>query len=141
MNIKNKYPVIVIFTLIAFYFLSGCTSDKPVENDANTMEKQQKLRHVVLFKFKEGTSQADIKKVEGAFKALPAKIPQIKDFEWGTNNSPETHDDGFTHCFMVTFDSDEGRAAYLPHPEHGAFVDLLGPVLEDVRVLDFFAEK
>ena len=31
------------------------------------------LRHVVLFKFKDGTPAADIKKVEDAFRALPTQ--------------------------------------------------------------------
>ena len=87
------------------------------------MEQNQDslLRHVVLFKFKEGTSTEDIKKVEEAFSALPSKIPQITDYEWGTNNSPEGLDKGFTHSFFLTFKSEEDRAIYLPHPDHKAF--------------------
>ena len=65
----------------------------------------------------------------------------IKGYEWGINNSPETKNDEFTHAFMVTFDSEDGRKAYLPHPEHEAFVDVLLPVLDKVRVLVFWAEK
>ena len=62
-------------------------------------------------------------------------------FEWGKNNSPESHDDGFTHCFMVTFESEEGREASLPHKDHQAFVELLTPVLDKARVLDFWAQQ
>jgi hypothetical protein len=79
------------------------------------------LRHVVLFKFKPGTSAMDIKKVEEAFSGLPSKIPQIVGYEWGTNNSPEGLDKGFTHCFFLSFNSEEDRAIYLPHPDHKAF--------------------
>lgn len=105
-------------------------------------EKAQKvLRHVVLFNFKDDADPATIKKVEEAFAALPSKIDTIKDFEWGTNNSPEGHDKGHTHCFLVTFDSEEGRATYLPHPAHKAFVEVLLPVLEDVTVVDYWAKK
>lgn len=99
------------------------------------------LRHAVFFRFKEDAAAEDVTKVEEAFAALPSKIEQIKAFEWGTNNSPEKHDDGFTHCFMVTFDSDEGRAAYLPHEDHMAFVEILEPVLDAPRVLDFTSAK
>ena len=99
------------------------------------------LRHAVFFKFKDDARPEDIKAVEDAFAELPSKIDSIKEFEWGLNNSPEGKDEGFTHCFMVTFESDEGRAAYLPHPEHEAFVKVLLPVLDKVRVLDFQAEK
>lgn len=98
----------------------------------------KKLRHVVLFQFKEGTAEADIQKVEAAFSALPAKIPQIQDYEWGTNNSPEGLDKGFTHCFFLTFASEEDRAIYLPHPDHKAFGEVLKPHLADVLVLDYW---
>lgn len=97
------------------------------------------LKHAVFFKFADDADPAGVKAVEDAFAALPGKIEQIADFEWGTNNSPESHDDGFTHCFMVTFASEDDRAAYLPHPDHQAFVEVLKPVLDKVRVLDFWA--
>ncbi|HEX2536521.1 MAG TPA: Dabb family protein [Chitinophagaceae bacterium] len=99
------------------------------------------LRHVVLFKFKEGSTPADIKKVEDAFRALPSKIRQIRNFEWGTNNSPEGLNNGFTHCFFVTFTSEKDREAYLPHPDHKAFVEVLSPYLEKALVVDYWAEK
>jgi hypothetical protein len=101
----------------------------------------KKLQHAVFFKFKEDASSADIRKIEEAFAALPSKIDAIKAFEWGINNSPEKHDDEFTHAFLVTFDSEEGRAAYLPHPDHKAFVEVLMPVLDKVRVIDFWANE
>lgn len=97
------------------------------------------LRHVVLFKFKAGTTPEDIKKVEEAFHALPSKIPQIADYEWGINNSPEGLDKGFTHIFFLTFKTEEDRAIYLPHPDHKAFGAVLGPHLEDVHVMDYWA--
>jgi len=101
---------------------------------------KQKLRHVVLFKFKDTATEEDILEVEAAFLALPGKIPLIKDFEWGTNNSPEGLDKGFTHSFLLTFDSEEDRDAYLPHPDHEAFGAVLSPYLEDVLVIDYWAQ-
>lgn len=99
------------------------------------------LHHVVFFKFKDAAAESGVRAVESAFAELPAKIDTIKRFEWGTNNSPEKHDDEFTHAFLVTFENDEGRATYLPHPDHKAFVKVLEPVLDKVRVLDFEAAK
>lgn len=114
------------------------TQEKLTSNEAHMKKKQ--LRHVVLFKFKESATAKDIAKIEKAFTALPDKIPQIKGYEWGTNNSPEELDKGFTHCFFLTFNSEEDRAIYLPHPDHKAFGGLLGPYLEDVLVLDYWTE-
>lgn len=98
------------------------------------------LRHVVLFKFKEGTSPEAREGIEKAFAALPGKIPQIHSYEWGLNNSPEGLNKGFTHCFFLTFRSEKDRAIYLPHPDHKAFGAMLGPHLEDVLVIDYWTK-
>lgn len=113
---------------------------------ASTQAQQQsanekKLRHVVLFKFKDESSPADVKKVEDAFRGLPSKIKEVKDFEWGTNNSPENINQGFTHCFFVTFTSEKDREVYLPHPAHKAFVDVLKPHLDKVLVVDYWTKE
>lgn len=99
------------------------------------------LRHVVLLKFKDASTPADIKKVETAFKNLPSKIKAISGFEWGTNNSPENLNQGFTHCFFVSFKTEKDRETYLPHPDHKAFVDVLTPHLDKVLVIDYWAAK
>ena len=101
----------------------------------------QKLRHVVFFKFAETATPEDIQRVEKAFAALPGKIEEIKEFEWGTNVSKEGHDQGYTHCFLVTFDAEEGRDAYLVHPAHDAFVAQLGGALAAVHVIDYWAKE
>ena len=98
------------------------------------------LRHVVLFKFKDDATAADVKKVETAFKKLPSQIKEIKGFEWGTNNSPENLNQGFTHSFFLSFNSEEDRAVYLPHPAHKAFGALLTPHLDKVLVIDYWTK-
>jgi len=100
----------------------------------------EKLQHVVCFKFKSTAAPEEIKKVETAFGALKEKIPQISKYEWGTNVSKENRDKGFTHCFIVTFKSEKDRDTYIEHPEHKAFVKIVGPVVEDVFVIDFRAK-
>lgn len=98
------------------------------------------LRHVVAFKFKETASKEDIKKVEDAFKALKGTIKEIKGYEWGLNNSPEKHNKGTTHGFILSFQSEKDRDVYLDHPEHKKFGSLVGPLLADVFVIDFWAQ-
>lgn len=104
-------------------------------------QSSKQLRHVVLFKFKDGSTTADVKKVEDAFRSLPSKIKEIKDFEWGTNNSPENLSQGFTHCFFVTFDNENDRNTYLPHPAHKDFGTVLKPHLDKVLVVDYWIQK
>ncbi len=107
------------------------------ETDKSNKPKKV-LRHVVLFKFKDSSTPADVRMVEEAFMKLPSEIKEIQSLEWGINNSPETHSQGFTHCFFVTFADEAGRAIYLPHPAHKAFGKVLGPYLDKVLVVDYW---
>ena len=95
------------------------------------------LRHVVLFAWKTQTPPEKVAEIEAAFAALPAKIPQIADFEFGTDVSVEGLAEGFTHCFFVTFATTIDRDIYLPHPDHAAFGELIRPHLERVLVFDY----
>ena len=135
-----------ILTGMALGILFACqNAPKEVIKEEKIIEKKivmdKALRHVVLFKFKDTSSQADVDKVVEAFMALPEKIEGIQAIEWGTNNSPEGLDQGFTHCFLLTFASEEDRAVYLPHPDHKAFGGVLGPHLDKVLVIDYWATK
>jgi hypothetical protein len=98
-------------------------------------------RHVVLFKFKDSATPEQIKVVEDAFRDLPKKINTITGYEWGTNVSPEGKNDGFTHCFFLTFKDKAGVDVYLPHPDHKAFGALLRPILDKVLVVDYVSQS
>ena len=100
--------------------------------------KGKVLRHVVLFKFKDSASAAGIKTVEDAFLLLPSKISLIKGFEWGMNSSPEKLNEGFTHCYTVTFVSNKDRDAYLVNASHKAFVKILQPFVDKALVVDYW---
>ena len=100
-----------------------------------------RVRHVVLLKFKDGAAPEQVAAIEQAFRALPAKVEAIRDFEWGTDMSAEGLTAGYTHCFLVTFASAKERDAYLPHPAHKAFGKQLGPILDKVLVIDYVARE
>lgn len=129
---------LVLLSVLTMSFYSFETTNK--NNQVTNISADSVLRHVVLFKFKDGTAPEDIKKVEDAFSALPSKIPEIKGYEWGINNSPESLNKGLTHCFFLTFENEEDRGIYLPHPDHKAFGEVLGPHLDDVLVLDYWTK-
>src|SRR6185312_4089022 len=104
-----------------------------------TRKPDAKLRHVVAFKFKEGTTKEQIKQVEDAFRDLKKKIKEIKSYEWGTNISKENRNKGCTHGFILSFNSEKDRDTYINHPAHKEFGKLVGPLLDDVFVIDFLA--
>ena len=104
-------------------------------------QPEQVLRHVVLFAFKPTATEQDIAEIAAAFAALPSQIDAIIDFEWGSDVSVEGKQNGFTHCFFVTFRDAAGRDAYLPHPAHTAFGQKLRGHLDKVLVLDYWARR
>ena len=136
-------PVIIFVLLISINccFLNSVMSQskpaaKPVLN-----QNEKVLRHVVIIKFKDSATPAQIKDVEKAFSELPSKINTITGFEWGTNVSPENLAQGYTHCYLLSFKNAADRDAYLPHPAHKAFGQLLSPYLDKVLVVDYFSQQ
>jgi hypothetical protein len=129
----NIYACIAAAALIIGCSL-GAQADEPSKH-----EHAGTLYHVVSIKFKEAAKPEQIKDVEKAFDALKGKIPGITSLHWGTNVSPEKRGKGFTHCFVLTFTSEKDRDTYLAHPEHKAFGKVLGPVMGDVMVMDFWS--
>lgn len=134
--LHSTAAVALILGLVAVAFALGADEAKPAE-----AKSEGELFHVVSFKFKEAATPEQIKAVETSFGALKGQIPGIASLKWGTNVSPEKHDKGFTHCFVLTFNSEKDRDAYLVHEDHKKFGANLGPVLEDVFVLDFWSQK
>ena len=99
------------------------------------------LRHVVLVKFKDGTTAEQIRQIENTFIAMPSKIDAIYDYEWGTDVSVENLEQGFTHCFILTFQSEEARDEYLPHPVHKELGTLINPYLDKILVVDYWTKR
>ena len=125
---------IVIVTGVLFLLTLGVTA-------AEVIAQRGRLVHSVFFKFKETATKEQIATVEKDFRALKAKIPGIITLDSGMNVSPEKHDKGFTHAFILTFATDKDRDVYLVHPAHKAFGDSLGAVLADAFVIDFWAKE
>lgn len=102
---------------------------------------KQVLRHMVLYKFKDGLEPAKVHQVIDAFAGLPEKINTIIGFEHGTNVSKEGKSEGFTHCFVVTFRDEEGLATYLDHPAHQEYVQVVRDKRDKVIVFDYWTTE
>ena len=125
----HRFIPVALLALFSIAFFAS-----PTEDSSGT------LRHVVAFKFKPTADQKQIDKVVEAFRNLRDSIDTIVSFEAGTNVSPEGLNKGFTHCFILTFRNEKDRDAYLVHPAHKEFGELVGPLLADVFVVDFWAD-
>jgi hypothetical protein len=95
------------------------------------------VRHFGVFQFKETVSEEQIVHCFKTMKEMVGQIPGLLDMEHGPYNSPEGLNSGFTHGFVMTFDTLASRDAYLPHPVHEHAKDVVVPKLERVVVFDF----
>lgn len=143
MKILKSTLVFALFNLL--FVFTACNHEAQPENKeektTNTMDekKEKLLRHVVIFKFNDESSEEDVERLNKSFNALAEAIPVVQDFEWGINDSPENFHQDFTHCYLLTFASEEDRdSVYTPHPQHQAFVKSLQPHLEKVFVVDYW---
>ena len=99
------------------------------------------IRHVVLIKIRSDVSQEQIDEVFKALAGLKDKIPGVLAFDGGPYSSDEGLNKGFTHAFVMDFESAAARDAYLPHPEHevvkGQVVEVLDGGIAGVIAFDF----
>lgn len=94
------------------------------------------VEHIVLFKWKAGTTPEQIDAVMEALRELKAKIPGIVDLSCGENFCDRAQ--GFQHGLVVRFTDREALAAYSPHPAHQAVVqNQIKPILADIIALDY----
>ena len=128
----NAILCLIVVLITAAITPPAIAADKPAG--------AKQLRHVVSFKFKDGTTPEQIDKVIAEFRALAKKVPGTPGFEYGVNNSPEGKARGCTHCFTLTFKSEADRDTYLPHPAHKDFGKIVRQLLEEVFVIDYWAQ-
>jgi hypothetical protein len=95
------------------------------------------VRHFGMFQFKEGVTASQIDTCFREMKGMIGNIPGLLGMEHGSYESGEGLNDGFTHGFIMSFDTAASRDAYLPHPEHERVKEIVVPCLERVVVFDF----
>lgn len=97
----------------------------------------RKVKHIVVLRFKQGTTESQIEGVFDQLLDISESIPGIEDYVAGPNNSPEGLSQGFTHALIMTFTDAAARDGYLSHPEHVKFTEGALPLVESVAVVDF----
>jgi hypothetical protein len=96
-----------------------------------------KVKHIVLLKFKDGTSEEQITKFFDDFLDLSETVPGIEDYVAGVNSSPEARNQGMTHGVIMTFADALARDAYVAHPDHERFKAMALAMVENILILDF----
>lgn len=95
------------------------------------------IQHMVLFKIKPEVTTAKITQLFKLLAELQQLIPGITYFAGGSYSSPEGLNQGYTHGFLMTFESVEARDTYLPHPEHERVKAVLSTCIDSALAFDF----
>ena len=132
-----------IMVLVGLVVLcGGCVHVEVKENYVDAKGKsgggEKILRHVVIFAFKDSVTVEQIKEIEINFGRLPQEIDEIHDFEWGRNLDSNQMSKGLTHCFVLTFESEEDLQTYEVHPAHEKFKDETIGHVKDLLVMDYW---
>ena len=97
------------------------------------------VKHVVLFKLKEFSSQEEkslkISEIKNGLEALINLIPELKKIQVNINISPNEE---FDICLETEHENMEGLKAYAVHPEHVAAGKIVREVLEKRSCVDYF---
>ncbi|XP_073062137.1 stress-response A/B barrel domain-containing protein HS1 [Primulina eburnea] len=104
-------------------------------------EAKGEVKHILIAKFKDGISELQIKEYIEEYANLVNLVPSMKAFHWGKDVSAENMHQGFTHIFESTFESTEGVAEYVAHPDHVEYANKLLPQLEKIIVVDYKPTK
>jgi hypothetical protein len=70
-----------------------------------------------------------------------AEVPEVKAFEWGIEKNAEDSPLGFTHSFMLTFDSFQTRTDYLNSLAHREYEQEVMKFRNKVLVFDYEVKK
>ena len=95
------------------------------------------VKHLGVFQFKSEVTPEEIDSCLSALRGMVGQIPGLEEVLCGPYSSPEGMNEGYTHGFVMTFESPETRDAYLPHPDHEVVKEQMLPRLERVVVFDF----
>ncbi|OAJ37677.1 hypothetical protein BDEG_21674 [Batrachochytrium dendrobatidis JEL423] len=75
------------------------------------------VKHIVLFKFRDHTSQAILTKLDSSLKGLTC-IPGVLDVSFGKTFTTERAQ-GFNHVLIATLKDRAALATYSTNPQHG----------------------
>ncbi len=97
------------------------------------------VRHVVMFRWKPGTSPDTIKAIEDGLAALPAQIPQLRDYRFGRDAGLSSGN--FDFAVVADVGSAEDYALYRDHPAHRAVADgFIRPNAAERAAVQYFVD-
>ena len=100
---------------------------------------RQILRHVVLLRWKPGTTAAQLEALAQAIATLPAQIPQLRAYRFGSDAALTAGN--FDFAIVADFDDEAGFRSYASHPAHQRFIaEYTRPLVAERAAVQFRIE-
>ncbi len=78
-------------------------------------------RHIVLYTYKNDVTKEEIKKIYNDLEEISARLEGRISYTWGTYDSDEGRNKGYTHALITDFKDRKCRDAFLNDPIRIAF--------------------
>jgi hypothetical protein len=93
------------------------------------------IKHIVMWKFKDGVAEADKLEMKRKLEALKGVVPTLIDIEVGMDVvGKEASKDMVLYSEFASMDD---LAAYAGHPEHVKVVEFVLPLVSERAVVDY----
>lgn len=89
-----------------------------------------RFRHVVMFRWKPGTSAAQLAELERGLQALPAQVPEIRSYRYGAD--ARAAEGNFDFAIVADFADVDAWRRYVAHPAHQKLIaERIRPILAE----------
>lgn len=94
------------------------------------------FRHVVLFRWTEGTTTGQQDEVAARLAELPGRIPEIRSYSLGVDAG--VNPGSFEFAVVADFADRESYLVYRDHPEHRAVIDqYIKPIIAERAAIQY----
>lgn len=98
------------------------------------------LRHVVLFRWKPGTSERDVESLERALAGMPKLCPSIRRYRFGRNLALQ--EGNFDFAVVADFDDAAGWREYWSNDAHQRLIaERVRPITQERAALQLALER
>ena len=94
------------------------------------------LRHVVMFRFADGTTDEQVRALAAGLDGMPAAVGTMADYRHGRDAG--INEDTYDYVVVGDFASVDDYLVYRDHPDHQALIrDLVRPILAERATVQY----
>ena len=98
------------------------------------------IRHTVMFRWKPGTTPADVAAITEGLGGLPAAIPEIAEYHFGADIG--VNNGNFDFVVVADFAAVDDYLAYRDHPLHRALIaERIAPLVAARAAVQFDTDR